>query len=139
MGNGDSYMKEDSVFTKIIRGELPAHKVYEDDLTIAFMPLHPTALGHVLVVPKLQVEQFYELPATDYEALMITVQKVAIRMNEVLQPFRVGLKIEGLDVPHAHVHVLAFDNHTQYTEGVTGESSPSDDEELAELAKKLAF
>jgi|ERR1035438_3637295 histidine triad (HIT) family protein len=131
-------MTEDSVFTKIIKGELTAHKIYEDELTIAIMPLHPTALCHVLVIPKLQVEQFFELPVKEYQALMLSVQKVAKRIEEVIKPHRVGLKVEGLDVNHAHIHVLAFDNSEQFkeTEDLNAEV---DNQKLAEMAQKLAF
>ena len=97
---------EDSVFTKIIKGELPSHKVYEDDSTLALMPLHPVAQGHVLVIPKTQVDSFYDLENDDYIALMQTVKKIAKRMKEVLGTKRVGLQIVGLDVPQigrAHV------------------------------------
>ena len=131
-------MAEDSIFTKIIKGELPSHKVYEDELTIAIIPLHTLALAHVLVIPKLQVEQYFELPEKDYQALMLTTQKVAKRVDEVIKPFRVGLKVEGVDVNHAHIHVIAFDTHEQYIE-VEDMNSPVDHEKLAELARKLAF
>jgi histidine triad (HIT) family protein len=131
-------MSEDSVFTKIIKGEIPSNKIYEDDLTIAIIPLHPIALGHVLVIPKKQVEQFFELPDEDYVALMATVKKVAKRMNEVLKPKRVGLKVVGVDVPHAHIHLIAFDDMSQYnqSEDVNG---PVNHNFLEEFAKKLAF
>jgi histidine triad (HIT) family protein len=131
-------MTEDSIFTKIIKGEVPSHKVYEDSSTIAFLPLHPLALGHVLVVPKNQVDNFYDLPPADYQALMLTVQKVAKRMKEVIGSKKIGLKIEGLDVPHTHVHVLAFDNADQFSEAEDF-TEPVDHEKLAEIAGKLAF
>ncbi len=131
-------MIEDSIFTKIIKGEIPAHKIHEDKLTIVILPLHPIALGHVLVVPKLQVSQFYDLPDVDYNALMTTVKKVAKRMHEVFKPKRIGLKVEGLDVPHVHVHVIAFDNHEQYNENLD-RNTVENEQELAEVAKKLAF
>ncbi|HEX8227334.1 MAG TPA: HIT domain-containing protein [Candidatus Saccharimonadales bacterium] len=129
---------QDSIFTKIIKGELPCHKVYEDDRTIAFLPLYPVARGHVLVVPKRQVEQFYDLPPADYDALMETVKKVALRMKEVLGTKRVGLKVEGLEVPHVHVHVLAFDTHEQYDEHPDQSGEP-DHTALEAMAKKLTF
>lgn len=129
---------QDSVFTRIIKGELPCHKVYEDEQTIAFIPLHPIAKGHVLVVPKLQVDQFVELPEPDYTALMRSVQKVAQRMRDVLQPKRVGLQVVGLDVPHVHVHVIAFDTLEEYRE-LPDQSQEPDHEKLAALAKKLMF
>ncbi len=128
----------DSIFTKIIKGEIPCHKVYEDDKTIAFLPLRPIAKAHVLVVPKRQVDQFYGLPTEDYQALMATVKKVAERLNEVIRPKRVGLQVVGLDVPHAHVHVLAFDTLDEYREHESDKPEP-DHEALAKMAKKLAF
>lgn len=127
-----------SVFTKIIRGELPCHKVYEDDKTIAIVPLHPIAKGHVLVIPKLQVDQFFDLPPEVYQALMATVQKVAKHMEDVLQTRRVGLQIVGLDVPHTHVHVIAFDTLPEFHQ-IPDESVEPDHEALAAMAKKLAF
>lgn len=129
---------EDSVFTKIIKGELPGHKVYEDDKTIVIVPLYPVAKGHVLAIPKLQVDHFVDLPDDDYQALMATVKKVASHMKQVLQPKRVGTQIVGLDVPHVHVHILAFDTLDQFRE-LPDESQPPDQAKLAELAKKLAF
>jgi histidine triad (HIT) family protein len=131
-------MQEDSIFTRIIKGEIPCHKVYEDDRTIAFMPLHPVAQGHVLVVPKLQIDQFYDLPAEDYRALWQTVQKVAQRMREILQPKRVGLKVVGEEVPHAHVHVIAFDTVEEYDQRPDVSAEP-DHHALAAMAEKLTF
>lgn len=129
---------EDSVFTKIIKGELPCHKVYEDDKTIAFLPLQMSGQGHVLVVPKLQVDQFFELPDADYSALMTSVKKVAKRMHEVLQTKRVGIQVVGLDVPHVHYHVIAFDTLDEYLSH-PDDTLPPDHEALAAMAKRLAF
>lgn len=129
---------EDSVFTKIIQGELPAQKVYEDELTIAIIPLHPIAKAHVLVIPKKQVDQFIDLPDEDYQAVMSTVKKVGQRINTVIQPVRVGLQVVGLDVPHVHVHVIAFDTLAEFREQ-PDESQPPDMERNAALAKSLAF
>lgn len=128
----------DSIFTKIIKGEVPCHKVYEDTRTIAFLPLHPIAKGHVLVVSKIQVDHFEDLPAADYRALWESVQKVAKRMQDVIQPKRVGVQVVGLDVPHAHVHVVAFDTIEQFREH-EAMNEPIDNDALAEMAKKLAF
>lgn len=129
---------EDSVFTKIIKGELPAHKVFEDEKTIAIIPLHPIAKAHVLVIPKVQVDHFIDLNDDDYQALMTTVKEVGRRINEVIQPGRVGLKIEGLDVPHVHVHVIGFDTIDEYHER-PDDSAPPDTEKQKQLAKTLAF
>lgn len=129
---------QDSIFTKIIKGELPCHKVYEDDQTIAFLPLHMNGLGHVLVVPKRQVDQFFQLPESDYMALMASVKKVAERMNDVLQTKRIGIQVVGLDVPHVHYHVIAFNTLEQYLSHPDETQSP-DHEALAAMAKRLAF
>lgn len=131
-------MDNDSVFTKIIKGELPAHKIYEDDLTIVFMPRRPHAITSVLVVSKIQVDAFYDLPERDYIALMETVKKVAKRMGEVIDAKRIGVRIEGLDVPHVHVHVLAFNDAKDFNH-VESDENPVNEEKLAEMAKKLAF
>lgn len=127
---------EESVFTKIIKGELPSYKIYEDEKTFAFLPLHPIAKGHVLVVPKAQVDQFFDLSDGDYQALMAAVQRVARHMKEVLQTKRVGLKVEGLDVPHAHVHVVAFDSAEEYHEQ-PDESAPPETVLLEQMHAQL--
>ena len=98
-------MNEESVFSKIIRGDIPSHKVYEDEQTYAFLDINPLSDGHVLVVPKKQVDKIYDLDDDTYRALFATVKKVAKRINDVLG-VRAGLVVEGLEVPHAHVHVV---------------------------------
>ena len=96
---------EESIFTKIIRGDIPSYKVYEDEHTYAFLDINPLSDGHVLVVSKNQVDKVYDLPDEDYAAVFATVKKVAKRIDDVLG-VRAGLIVEGLDVPHAHVHVV---------------------------------
>ena len=98
-------MNKESVFSKIIRGDIPSHKVYEDEQTYAFLDINPLSDGHVLVVPKKQVDKIYDLDDDTYQALFATVKKVAKRINDVLG-VRAGLVVEGLEVPHAHVHVV---------------------------------
>jgi histidine triad (HIT) family protein len=134
----DYQIMTDSIFTKIIKGEIPSHKIYEDEKTLAFLDIHPKTSGHTLVIPKKQVDQFQDIQDEDYEAVMRTVKKVANRIKSVLQPKRVGLEIMGLDVPHAHVHVFPFDTIDEYRYIVDMRIEP-DHEKLAEMAKKLAF
>ena len=124
-----------SIFTKIIKGELPSFKVYEDDKTLAFMNIEPITPGHVLVVPKKQ-EDIWDLSEEDYQALMSTVKKVARRIKEVLKPRRVGVQIVGIDIEsHAHIHVFPFDNMGDYRQM----PQPAENEDLREMAKKLAI
>lgn len=124
---------ETSVFTKIIRGEIPCYKIYEDEKTLAFLDINPESLGHVLVIPKVQVDKVYELPDEEYAALFSTVKKVAKHMEEVLGE-RTLMKVVGTDVPHAHVHLIPYDETWQY--GKTLKPTP---EEFEEIQKKLAF
>src|ERR1035441_9554415 len=83
-------MMADSIFTKIIKGEIPCHKIYEDDKTFAFLDIHPKQPGHVLVVPKQETDHIWDLPDEEYLAVMTTVKKVSLRIREVLKPSRVG-------------------------------------------------
>lgn len=122
-----------SVFTKIIQGEIPSYKVYEDDKTIAFLDIHPETKGHVLVVPKVEVDKIYDLPDEDYSALMTTVKKLSKHMEDILGT-RILWKVIGTDVPHAHVHLEPYDE-TWY-HGRTLELTPA---EFEEIRSKLAF
>jgi histidine triad (HIT) family protein len=126
-----------SIFTMIIRGEVPCHKVYEDDRIIAFMDIHPIQPGHVLVVPKLQIDQFQDLPEVDYTALWSVVKKIANKQKQVLKRSRVGIHVVGVDIPHAHVHVFPFDTMEEYRTKVD-KSIPPNHEELSAIAKKLS-
>ena len=129
---------QDSIFTKIIKGEIPAHKIYEDDKTLAFLDIHPIQPGHALVVSKNQVEFVWDLPADDYQAVMATVQKVAKRLQETLRAPHIGVQVIGVDVPHAHVHVIPFGTTKEFR-NIPDSNAESDHQALAEMAKKLAF
>jgi len=129
---------EETIFTKIIKGDIPSYKVYEDDKTYAFLDINPLSPGHVLVVPKQQVEFIWDLPADDYHALMNTVQKVGRRLREVMDAPFVGVEVIGIDVPHAHAHVIPFS-----TTADLHRTKPATDEpnhtELSEIVKKIQF
>lgn len=105
---------EDSLFTRIIRGDIPSHKIYEDERTYAFLDIHPVQPGHVLVVPKQQVEFVWDLETADYQAVMATAQKVAQRLREILSTPFVGEQVVGVDVPHAHVHLIPFSTASEF-------------------------
>ncbi len=131
---------EESLFTKIIKGEIPCHKVYENDKTIAFMDIHPIQPGQVLVVPKKQVGHFFDLPDEDYQALMMTVKKVAARLHQVFtDKRRVGLIIEGFDLPeHVHVKIFPASNGDEVRHNPDMEAEP-DHLALSSMAESLAF
>lgn len=128
----------DSIFTKIINGEIPCHKIYEDEKTFAFLDIHPKTPGHTLIVPKKQIPYVWDLDDEDYQAVMETVRKVALRIREVFDPPFVGEVIVGIDVPHAHVHVYQFST-AEESRSIPDQSTEADHPALAEVAKKLAF
>lgn len=99
-------MPEPSIFTRIISGEIPAYKIYEDDKVIAFLDQHPQNPGHTLVVPKVQVDHIWDLSDDEYDYLWKTVKKIGSHIREVVASPRVGVVVEGFGVPHAHVHLV---------------------------------
>jgi histidine triad (HIT) family protein len=128
----------DSIFTKIIKGEIPAHKIYEDDLNIAILDIHPAQPGHTLVIPKKEVWWIWDLGEEDYLALMKAVKKVGARLRDILKPKNIGISVEGIGVPHVHVHLIPFTNQAEFHRLADQKAEP-DFEALAEMAKKLAF
>ena len=128
---------QDSLFTKIIKGEIPSHKVYEDEKTLAFLSIYPSVEGHTLVIPKAQVESLWDLKTEDYQAVMETTRKVALQLRDVLGVERVGEKVIGLDVPHAHVHLVPFDTPEEYYAKET--TDEPDHAVLAAIAERLKF
>lgn len=127
---------DDSLFTKIIKGEIPSHKVYEDNDTFAFLDIHPIQPGHVLVVPKLQREFVWDLDEEIYVALMKTVKKIALKQKEVLGVPYIGEIVMGTDVPHAHVHVVPFTTPEELR-SVADMSVEPDHTILAAMAERL--
>lgn len=101
----------DSIFTKIIRGEIPCHKVYEDADVLAFLDIRPVNPGHVLVIPKAQIDHFSDLDDATTQKVMAVVQKVSRAVRKAFNPQRVALVVIGDEVPHAHVHVIPYYQH----------------------------
>ncbi len=122
-----------SIFTKIINGEIPSYKIYEDDKTMAFLDINPEVKGHTLVVPKNEVDKIYELPDEDFDALMHTVKKLSAHMEKALGA-RALWKVIGTDVPHAHVHLIPFDESWEH--GKTLTLTP---EEFEEIRARLEY
>ncbi|TWP14080.1 HIT domain-containing protein [TM7 phylum sp. oral taxon 351] len=120
-----------SIFSKIIAGEIPCYKIYEDEKTLAFLDIHPETPGHTLVIPKVEVDKLYDLEMEDYLAVMKTVKILASRMEKVLGR-RTLMKVIGTDVPHAHVHLVSLDPDYQY-----GQVVEMTEEEMKEMQKKL--
>lgn len=129
---------EDSIFTKIIKGEIPCHKVYEDEKTFAFLDIHPVQPGHTLVVTKVQAETYFDLSDEDYQALWNAVRTVAARLRDAYpEKKRIGIQVEGLDVPHVHVKLIPINSGEEFRKPPDMSAEP-DHAVLAEIAKKLA-
>ncbi|MCF6167337.1 HIT family protein [Lutibacter sp.] len=95
-----------SIFTKIIKGEIPSYKVAENNEFYAFLDINPNAKGHTLVVPKKEVNKLFELDKGTYNGLMDFSREVAIAMKKVISCERIGMAVIGLEVPHVHVHLI---------------------------------
>tara|TARA_B100000674_G_scaffold330150_1_gene275702 strand:+ start:502 stop:897 length:396 start_codon:yes stop_codon:yes gene_type:complete len=96
----------DSIFTKIIKGEIPCHKIEENEHFIAFLDIMPLKKGHTLVVPKVQVDYIFDLENQTLGDLMIFAKKVAKKIEATISCKRMGVAVIGLEVPHAHVHLI---------------------------------
>lgn len=131
-------MNQESIFTKMINGDIACHKIYEDNNTFAFLDNHPLQLGHTLVVPKNQVQFVWDLPDGDYQTLMMSVKKIAQRLKDVLGVKYVGLKVEGVEAAHAHVHLIPFNTIEEF-EGKLNRPDPHDHAHWSSVAEKLQF
>ncbi|MDR1300717.1 MAG: HIT family protein [Candidatus Nomurabacteria bacterium] len=128
-------MKEKSVFTRIIDGDIPSHKIYEDSRVIAILTVEPMFPGHVLVIPKMQIDHIWDLPENEYRYLWQTAKEIANHMRKVLPASRIGAAVEGFGVPHAHIHLVPI-NHGN---DLKSPDRTADDAELAAMAEKLRF
>lgn len=95
-----------SIFTKIIKGEIPSYRIAEDDKYYAFLDINPLAKGHTLVVPKTEVDYIFDVEDESLGGMMVFAKKVARAIDEVMDCKRVGIVVLGLEVPHAHIHLI---------------------------------
>lgn len=95
-----------SIFTKIIQGEIPAYRVAEDDFFLAFLDIHPQMPGHTLVVPKEEIDRIWDMPTELLAGILPFAKRVALALEKVFPCERCAMQVVGLDVPHAHIHLL---------------------------------
>jgi histidine triad (HIT) family protein len=126
-----------TIFTKIIQGEIPSHKIAEDDKHYAFLDINPAAKGHTLCIPKKEVDYLFDLSTDDLSELTQFSQKVAKALDEVLNPLRTGVIVEGMEVPHAHIHLIPIYKATQNFS--LGKKVDLSDEQMAELAEEISM
>ena len=125
-----------SIFSKVITGDIPSHKVAENEYCYAFMDIMPLALGHVLVVPKVEVDRYFDLSDEVLKELTVFSKKVALAIEAAVPCSRVGVAVIGLEVPHAHVHLIPLNS----VEDINFERPKLDvsHEDLAAIAAKIS-
>ncbi len=124
-----------SIFTRIIRGEIPCHNIGENDRFLAFLDINPVRKGHALVIPKLEVDKFFDLPQDVLAGIMPFAQTVAKRIAAVVPCDRIGVSVVGLEVPHAHVHLIPI--YSIYDMDFSKPKVKMSNEELAALADQI--
>lgn len=95
-----------TIFTRIVKGEIPCYKIAEDERFFAFLDINPVAKGHTLVIPKREVDYIFSLDDDEVAAMMVFAKKVAMALEKALPCKRVGVAVIGLEVPHAHIHLI---------------------------------
>jgi histidine triad (HIT) family protein len=124
-----------SVFTKIIKGEIPCYKVAEDEDFIAFLDINPNAKGHTLVVPKKEEDKIFDLSKKAYKDLMDFSYRVAKALEKAVPNSRIGMSVIGLEVPHVHVHLIPLNSMVdiQFIQKVS-----CSNEDFISLAKQIS-
>lgn len=98
------------IFTRIVQGEIPSYKIAEDDRFYAFLDINPVAIGHTLVIPKEEIDYIFDLPDDLLGDLMVFAKKVGLAVEKEVECQRIGVTVVGLEVPHAHVHLIPIDS-----------------------------
>ena len=124
-----------SIFSRIIQGEIPCHKIAENDKFIAFLDITPVAKGHTLVVPKMEVDYFFDLEGDLLAEINLFAKEVATKLQRTVPCRRIGVAIIGLEVPHAHVHLIPL--NTMADINFSAERLKMSQEELANLAAEI--
>ena len=124
-----------SLFTKIVKGEIPSYKIAEDDNYLAFLDINPLAEGHTLVIPKKEVDYIFDLDQETYKGLFAFAQKVAKAMDKAIDCKRVGITVIGLEVAHAHVHLIPI--NTLYDMDFKQPKLKFTDEEFQAIAERI--
>lgn len=125
-----------SLFSKIILGEIPCFKIAENDGCFAFLDVKPLVKGHVLVVPKMEVDYIFELPEREYNELMDFSRRMSKSLKEVIPCIKIGMAVIGLEVPHAHVHLVPLKKINDLN--FSNERLQIEDAEMQEIARKIS-
>lgn len=123
-----------SLFTKIVKGEIPCHRILEDEKFLAFLDIRPINPGHTLVITKKEIDYFFDVEDGLLGGLMIFAKKVAHAIEKAVPCARIGVMVAGLEVPHCHVHLVPIQSLGDLT---FAKARPAADKDLAEIAKKI--
>ncbi|MCF0053968.1 HIT family protein [Dyadobacter sp. LJ53] len=123
-----------SIFSKIVKGEIPSHKIAETDDFLAFLDAFPITAGHTLVIPKREVDYIFDLEDKEYSDLFLFARSIAPALQKVVPCLRIGLTVIGLEVPHTHIHLLPLNS---MADADFSEKMNTSQEELAALAAKI--
>ncbi|MFP4058881.1 MAG: HIT family protein [Bacteroidales bacterium] len=99
-----------TIFTKILQGEIPSYKIAENDKYFAFLDINPLAKGHTLVIPKQETDYIFDIEDDTLGGMMVFAKKIALAIDKVIECKRVGIAVLGLEVPHAHIHLIPINN-----------------------------
>lgn len=124
-----------SIFTKIAAGEIPSYKVAEDDRFFAFLDINPMAKGHTLVIPKQEVDYIFDLDDTTLKDMTIFSKKIAKAIEKAVSCKRVGMMVIGLEVPHAHIHLIPINKESDMV--LSNPRVKMEQAEFEEIAKKI--
>ena len=123
-----------SIFTKILRGELPCYKIDETDDCFAFLDINPNSKGHTLCILKKEIDYIFDLSSEDYQKLMNFSRKIAIALKKSVNCKRIALSVVGLEVPHVHVHLIPLDSMSDMN---FARSIKLDDNEFKSIVEKI--
>lgn len=123
-----------TIFSRIIAGEIPSYKIYEDDMVYAFLDIHPHTHGHTLLVPKTEIDYFVDLPSDYATALMTASQTIAKALDKATWHKRTQVLIAGRDVPHTHIHLIPSDSIDDIH---TSDTLTLSDDEMKEIQEKI--
>ncbi len=124
-----------SIFTKIVNGEVPAHKVAENDKFLAFLDVFPLKEGHVLVIPKEEVDYMFNLDEETYQDLWLFARQIAVALKKAIPCKRIGIAVIGIEVPHVHIHLVPM--NTVGDLNFTAPKQHFSSEQMAETAAKI--
>ncbi len=124
-----------TIFSKIVAGEIPCHKIAENDEFFAFLDINPIAIGHTLVIPKQEIDYIFDIDAPMLGRMMAFAKQVANAQKQAIACKRIGLAVMGLEVPHAHIHLIPITKESDMYFG--GNKLNMSQEELKEVATKI--